>query len=72
MSAIKVIAIILIVAGIAGLVFGKLSWTQTTHEANIGPLDLSVKEKKSVNIPLWAGIGAIVAGALLLIIPKRS
>jgi len=72
MSAIKIIAIILIVAGIAGLVFGKLSYTKTTHEAQLGPLDLSVKEKKSVNIPLWAGIGAIVAGALLLIVPKRS
>jgi hypothetical protein len=71
-SALKIVAIILIVAGIAGLVFGKLTYTQTTHEAKIGPLDFSVKEKKSVNIPLWAGIGAIIAGALLLFVPKRT
>ena len=72
MSALKVVAILLIVAGIAGLVYGKFSYTKATHEAKIGPFDLSVKEKKTVNIPLWAGIAAIVAGALLLAVPKRT
>jgi uncharacterized membrane protein YdcZ (DUF606 family) len=72
LSALKVVAILLIVAGIAGLVYGKFSYTKATHEAKIGPFDLSVKEKKTVNIPLWAGIAAIVAGALLLAVPKRT
>jgi uncharacterized membrane protein YdcZ (DUF606 family) len=72
MSAIKIIAIVLIVAGIAGLVYGKFSYTKATHEAKIGPFDLAVKEKKTVNIPLWAGIAAIVAGALILVVPKRT
>jgi hypothetical protein len=72
MSAIKIVAIILILAGIAGLVYGKFTYTKATHEAKIGPLDLSVKEKETVNIPLWAGIAAIVAGALLLVVPKRT
>ena len=70
MSALKIVAILLIVAGIAGLVYGKFTYTQATHEAKLGPLDLTVKEKKTVNIPLWAGIAAIVAGGLLLLIPQ--
>jgi hypothetical protein len=71
-SPLKIVAIVLIVAGIAGLVYGKFSYTKATHELNVGPLDLSVKEKRTVNIPLWAGIVAIAAGGLLLIVPKRT
>lgn len=72
MSVMKIVAIVLIVAGIAGLLYGKFTYTKATHEVNVGPLDFSVKEKRSVNIPLWAGIGAIVAGALLLFVPGRK
>jgi hypothetical protein len=68
----KIVAILLIVAGIAGLVYGKFSYTKATHEAKLGPLELSVKEKETVNVPMWAGIGAIVAGALLLVVPRKT
>jgi heme/copper-type cytochrome/quinol oxidase subunit 2 len=71
-SALKIVAIVLIVAGIAGLVYGKFTYTKATHEAKLGPIDLSVKEKQTVNIPLWAGVAAIVAGGLLLAVPKRT
>jgi multidrug transporter EmrE-like cation transporter len=71
-SALKVVAIVLIVAGIAGLVYGKFSYTKATHEAKLGPLELSVKEKETVNVPMWAGIGAIVAGVALLVVPRRT
>jgi len=69
LSVLKVVAILLIVAGIVGLVYGKFTYTKATHEAQLGPIDLSVKEKKTVNIPLWAGVAAIVAGGLLLVVP---
>ena len=72
MNVLKVVAIVLILAGIAGLVYGKFTYTKATHEAKIGSFELSVKEKKTVNVPLWTGIGAIVAGALLLFVPKRT
>ena len=72
MSALKIVAILLIVAGIAGLVYGKFTYTKATHEARFGPIDLSVKEKETVNIPLWAGIAAIAAGLLLFVVPKRT
>jgi hypothetical protein len=72
MSPLKIVAILLIVAGIAGLVYGKFTYTKATHEVKAGPIDFAIKEKKTVNVPLWAGIAAIVAGGLLLVVPKRS
>jgi len=72
MNAIKVLAIALIVAGILGLVYGNFSYTKETQEAKLGPIELSVKNKETVNIPVWAGVGAIVVGGLLLLVPKKS
>ena len=72
MSALKLIAIVLIVAGIAGLVYGRFTYTKATHEADLGPVTLAVKEKRTIDIPLWVGIGAIVAGGLLFSIAKRT
>jgi hypothetical protein len=73
MSSTKIIAIVLIVAGALGLAYGKFSYTKESHEAKVGPLELSVKDKETVNIPQWAGIGAIVIGAgLLLVGGKRA
>jgi multidrug transporter EmrE-like cation transporter len=70
MSAIKIAAIVLMVAGSLGLAYGKFSYTKETHEAKIGPLELSVKDKETVNVPVWAGVGAIVAGVVLLIVRR--
>jgi hypothetical protein len=71
-SAIKIAAIVLIAAGTLGLAYGKFSYTKETHEAKIGPLELSVKDKETVNVPVWAGVGAIVVGGLLLLVPQKS
>lgn len=71
MSAIKIVAIVLIVAGILGLVYGKFSYTKETHDAKLGPIELSVKDKDTVYIPTWAGVGAIVVGAGLLLFGRR-
>lgn len=72
MSAIKVVAIVLIAAGILGVMYGKFSYTKETHDAKLGPIELSVKEKRTVNIPAWAGVGAIAAGALLLLVRTKD
>ncbi len=71
MNAIKVASLALIVAGILGLAYGSFSYTRDTHDFKVGPVELSVKEKKTVNVPVWAGIGAIVAGGLLLVMGKK-
>ena len=72
MSAVKIVGIVLIAAGILGLVYGGFSYTKETHEAKIGSLELSMKDKETVNVPVWAGVGAIVVGGLLLLLPKKS
>ena len=72
MSVLKIVAIVLILAGIAGLLVGQLTYTKATHEAQIGPLDLSVKEKRTVNVPLWASIAVIIAGGLLFFVPRTG
>jgi len=73
MNAIKMVAIVLIVGGVLGLVYGGFSYTKETHEAKLGPIELSVKDKQTVNVPVWAGVGAIVIGGALLVFGgKRS
>ena len=73
MNVVKLAAIALIAAGVLGLGYGSFSYTKQTHEAKIGPIALSVQEKQTVNVPLWAGIGAIVIGAAgLLFGGKRT
>jgi len=72
MDAQKLAAIALIVAGALGLAYGGFSYTRETHEADLGPLHMSVAEKKRVNVPVWAGAGAIVAGGLLLVVGRKS
>ena len=67
MSTIKIAAIVLIVAGLLGVMYGKFSYTKETHEAKLGSLEMSFKEKQTVNVPAWAGVAAIAAGAVLLL-----
>ena len=66
MSGTKIVAIALLVAGTLGLVYGGFSFTKDTTAVKLGSLELSVKEKQTVNVPVWAGVGAIVIGGLLL------
>lgn len=66
MNTIKTIGIVLIIAGLLGLSLGGFSFTKDTHKASVGPINLSVSEEKKVNIPVWASIAAIVAGAAVL------
>jgi hypothetical protein len=72
MNAVKLMAIVLIVAGILGLAYGSFSYTKETHEVKLGSLELSVKDKQTVNVPVWAGVAAIVAGGVLLLWRTRS
>jgi len=70
MNAVKLLAIVLIVAGDLGLAYGSFTYTKETHQAKLGPIELSIKDKETVNIPVWAGVGAIVAGVILLFVRK--
>ena len=72
MSPLKIVAIVLIVAGIGALAYGGFSYTKETHKAEIGPLKFSVAEKERVNVPQWAGIAAIAAGVVLLVVGRNK
>ena len=72
MSAFKVVAIALIVLGVLGLLYGSFSYTKETHQLKLGPIELSVKDQETVNVPVWVGVGAIVAGGLLLVFGSRK
>lgn len=72
MNAVKIAAIVLIAAGVLGLVYGSFSYTKETHQAKVGPIELSVKDKETVNVPVWAGVGAIVIGGVLLVFGSKK
>ena len=72
MNAVRTAAILLIAGGVLGLVYGGFTYTKDTHEAKLGPIELSVKDKRTINIPMWAGVGAIVIGGALLFFGSKK
>lgn len=72
MNAVKLVAVALIIAGGLGLAYGRFTYTKETQQAQLGPLQLTVSDQETINIPVWAGAAAIAAGLLMLLIPKKS
>ncbi len=68
----RMMAIVLILAGVLGLVYGGFSYTRQTHEAKVGPLEISISEKQRVNVPMWAGVALVIAGGGLLLMQRRE
>lgn len=71
MNAVNMVAVLLIIGGILGLMYGSFNYTRETQQAKIGPLELSVKESETVYIPIWASVGAIVAGGVLVLTSRK-
>ncbi|MCW5634029.1 MAG: hypothetical protein KIT17_11910 [Rubrivivax sp.] len=71
MNLARLAGIVLIAAGVLALVYGGFTYTRKSHDLKLGPIELSMKEKETVNVPVWAGVGAIVAGAVLLLAGGR-
>ena len=72
MNSFKGLAIVLLVAGALALVYGGFTYTKKTHKAELGPLSFSIKDKETVNVPVWAGIAAVVAGGVLLFVNTKK
>lgn len=72
MSPVRYFALALIVAGALALAYGGFSYTQDTTAVKVGPLELTVKETKTINVPVWAGVGAIALGGLLFVFGGRK
>jgi hypothetical protein len=71
MSVTKIIGILLIVAGTLALIYGGFSYTKEKHDVKLGPLQFSVAEKETVNVPVWAGAGSIAVGVILLVVGRK-
>lgn len=72
MNGSKLAAIVLIIAGALALAFGGFTYTKKTEEVKLGPIALTVKDKETVNIPIWLGAGALIAGVLLLLVRTKK
>lgn len=72
MNTSKVVALVLLAAGVLALAYGGFTYTKKTHKTDIGPISFAIKEKETVNVPVWAGIGAIVAGGVLLFVGTKK
>ncbi len=72
MNVIRIVAIVLIIGGIAGFFTGGFNFTKERTAVKLGPLELTVKEKESVNIPQWLSIGAAAVGVLMLVTARKS
>jgi len=71
MSVTKIVGVLLIVAGTLGLIYGGFSYTKEKHDVKLGPLQFSLAEKERVNVPVWAGAGAIAVGVILILIGRK-
>jgi LPXTG-motif cell wall-anchored protein len=71
MDAKKIVGIALLVLGTLGLGYGGFTYTKDTHRADIGPLHMQVNEREHVNVPVWAGVGAILLGGFLLVVRRK-
>jgi len=72
MNAAKLTGLLLIAAGVLALVYGGFTYTKANHAAKLGPLEFSLKEKDTVDVPVWAGAGGVALGALLLLLGGKK
>jgi hypothetical protein len=72
MAPLKALALVLVIVGVLALAYGGFTYTKETHDAKLGPIEMSVKEREHVNVPMWAGIAAVGAGAAILLIPVKG
>lgn len=63
----KILGAILIVLGIAGLVYGGFSYTKREKVVDAGPIQVTADEKKHVPISPILGIVALGAGLILVL-----
>ena len=67
MSIGKSIAILLIVGGALGLLYGGFTYTKETHSAKLGPIVIAVQERETVYVPVILSAAAVALGIALLL-----
>jgi hypothetical protein len=66
MSGSKLVGAVLLALGILALAYGGFTYTKDTDKVDVGPIHFEVKDKETVNVPLWAGVGVAIVGGILL------
>ena len=71
MKPLTLIGVLLIVAGIVGLVIGRFSYTTEEKVLEVGPLVATAEKEHSIRIPDIAGVIAVLAGGVLVFASRR-
>ncbi len=71
MSGLRVVGLALIVVGIVALLWGGVFWTRNKTVIDAGPIEVKSQQHEGVALPPIVGVGALVAGIALLVIPSR-
>ena len=69
MKPVAVVAVLLILAGLFGLAYGQFTYARETHDAQIGPVDIQIREREQVDVPTWVSIACVAIGGAMLLIP---
>jgi len=72
MTPVRIVGIVLIVAGLLALAYGGFSYTKETHKAELGPFKMTVEERDQVNVPQWIGVAALAGGIVLVLVGGRK
>jgi hypothetical protein len=67
----KIAGIVLILAGIAALIYGGFSFTSQKKAVDLGPLQIEKTEHHSVPVPPLLGVAGIACGGALVYFGAR-
>lgn len=72
MNAARILALILIIAGVLGLIYGGFDYFRDNHAAKVGSLEFAIRTRHTILVPTWLSVGAIGAGVVLLLLGRSK
>lgn len=71
-NAIRIAGVVLLVLGIVGVVYNRVTYTKEKDTAKLGPLAVSVENKETVVIPQWLSVATLAVGAAMALAPLKK
>ena len=71
MKPLSILGVVLIVLGLVALFAGGFSYTKDKGTADLGPVDITVKDEEHVRVPMPVSVGVVVLGVVLLFAGRR-
>lgn len=72
MSYRKIAAAALLLTGVLAVLYGSFGYTREASTTRMGVFEVTLKDRRTVNVPIWAGVAAVVTGGLMLVVPRRK